>query len=95
MVKPAPPAFGTGKPSPNLSILSIWGFSAADKSFVLGHLLKVVHGVKVMLILIETSQGLGIKDRWGPLPISMVLHTLPRAGVRNDNIHHLQPLTSN
>ena len=38
--------FGTGKPSSFFSTLSIWGFSTADKSFVLGQLLKVVHGGK-------------------------------------------------
>ena len=35
----------------------------------------VVHGVKIMFILIETSPGLGIIARWGPLPISMVLRS--------------------
>ena len=30
-------------------------------------------GVKIMFILIETSPGLGIIARWGPLAISMVL----------------------
>ena len=29
-----------------------------------------------MIILIETSPGLGKIDRWGPLPISMVLRSL-------------------
>ena len=38
--------FGTGYPSSNFSTLSIWGFSTADKTFVLGQLLKVVHGGK-------------------------------------------------
>ena len=32
-------------------------------------------GVKIMFILIETSPGLGIIARWGPLPISMVLRS--------------------
>ena len=32
-------------------------------------------GVKLMFILIETSSGLGIIARWGPLPISMVLRS--------------------
>ena len=49
------------------------GFSTAGKSFVQGQLLKVVHGGKIMFILIETSPGLGIIARWGPLPVSMVL----------------------
>ena len=31
----------------------------ADKSFVLGQLLKVVHGGKIIVILIKTSPGLG------------------------------------
>ena len=51
------------------------GFSTADKSFVLGQLLKVVHGRKIMFILIETSPGLGIITGWGPLPISVVLRS--------------------
>ena len=53
----------------------IWGFSTADKSFVLGQLRKVVHGVKIMFILIETSPGLEIIARWGTLRISMVLRS--------------------
>ena len=67
--------FGTGEPSSNFSTLSILGFSTADKSFVLGQLLKVVHGGKIMFILIDTSPGLGIIARWGPLPINMVLRS--------------------
>ena len=38
--------FGTGKPSSIFSTLSIWDFSTADKSFVLGQLLKLVDGGK-------------------------------------------------
>ena len=59
----------------NFSNLSIWGFSTADKSFVLGQLLKVVHVGKIMCILIGTSPGLGIIAGWGLLPISMVLRS--------------------
>ena len=55
------------------STLPIWGFSTADKSFALEQLLKVVHGGKVMFILIETFPGLEIIARWGPLPFNMVL----------------------
>ena len=32
-------------------------------------------GVKVMFIQIETSPGLGMIARWGPLPMSMVLRS--------------------
>ena len=48
-----------------------------DKSFALRQLLKMVHGDKKyrMFILIETSPGLEIIDRWAPLPISMVLRS--------------------
>ena len=67
--------FGTGKPTSNFSILSIWGLSTADKSFVLGQLLKLVHGVKIMFILIKSSSGLGIIAGWDPFPISMVLRS--------------------
>ena len=42
---------------------------------MLGQLLKVVHGGKIMFILIETSTGLGIIAGWGPLPISVVLRS--------------------
>ena len=52
----------------------MWGFSTADKSFVLGQLLKVVQGVK-MFILIGTFPWLEIIARWGPLPISIVLRS--------------------
>ena len=47
----------------------MWGFSTADKSIVLGQLLKV-------FILIGTSPGLEIKaGGGGALPISMVLRS--------------------
>ena len=46
----------------------------ADKSFVLGQLLKVVHGGKIMIILIETSPGLG-NILGGPLSISVILRS--------------------
>ena len=32
-------------------------------------------GVEIMFVLIEASSGLGIIDKWDPLPISMVLRS--------------------
>ena len=37
--------------------------------------LRWFKGVKILFILIETSLGLGIIARWGPLPISMVFRS--------------------
>ena len=53
------------------------GFSTADKLFVLGQLLKVVHGGKnsQMFIQIKTSKRPEIIAGWGHLPISMILRS--------------------